>query len=110
MEKKLIQINKKLGGKLVNPSNLMFDIDQAKRINNNPFRKNAHVVRGIVVGHPFSDANKRTTTTFITRDFQKQGYKADEDKIVRGIKNIAEKGINKIPTIEGKLRKWYIKR
>ena len=39
-----------------------------------------------------------------------QNYKYDEEMIVRGIKRIAEKGTNKIPIIEGKLRKWYTKK
>jgi len=110
MEKKLIHINQKLGGRLVNPSNLMFDVEQAKQIKNNPFKRNAHIVRGVAVGHPFSDANKRTTTIFITKDFQKQGYLVDEETVVKGIKNVAREGINHIPDIERRLRKWYIKK
>jgi len=110
MEERIIRINKRFGGRLEHPSNLMFDIEQAKRIANNPFKRNAYVIRGIVIGHPFSDANKRTATYFVTQEFKMQNYKYDEEMIVRGIKRIAEKGTNKIPIIEGKLRKWYTKK
>jgi prophage maintenance system killer protein len=110
MENRITKINTKIaGGKLINPSNLRYDLEQAQYAKT-LFRQQAHVVRGIVVGHSFHDGNKRTAAQIMMKDFGKAGYKCDEETLSKGLQRISASQTNNIQSIEGKLRKWFIKK
>ncbi len=102
---KVIKKNKKFGGSLINRGNLEFAIDKANK-EKNIFKSNAHLVRGIIINHPFLDGNKRTTIDLITRRFAKQNIKCDSKALPRGIVNIAKQNIWDINKISNRLRKW----
>lgn len=101
---KIIKLNEKFGGALINKNNLDSAIDKAKR-EKNIYRSNAHLVRGIIIGHPFLDGNKRTTVEIITRRFAKHNIKCNEKQLVRGLVNIARQNTN-VNKISRRLRKW----
>ena len=102
---KAIKINRKHGGKILNKSNLDFDLEQAE-LQRSVFRKNAYIIRGIVAGHPFIDANKRTAITLITRNFAAAKIKYNKKKVLRGIVLIAKNNIQDINKIEKMQRRW----
>lgn len=110
MEKRVIKINTKIaGGKLINPSNLRYDLEQAQHAKT-LFRKQAHVVRGIIVGHSFHDGNKRTAAKIVMTDFGRADYQCDEETLSKGLRRISASQTNNIQIIEAKLRKWFIKK
>lgn len=109
MEKRIVFINKKIaGGKLINPGNLRYDLEQAK-YSKNIFRKQAHITRGIMVGHAFENGNKRTTAHILIEDFGKAGFKCNEEVLSRGLQKLSSSKNNSIPLIENRLRKWFKK-
>lgn len=100
----IIKINKKYGGNLTNKNNLDFDLDRANK-EENIYKSNAYLIRGIVAGHSFSDGCKRTAIEVIVKRFAEKGISCNENKVVRGMVEIA-KGVNDINKIERRLRKW----
>jgi prophage maintenance system killer protein len=103
-EKRIIASNKKFGGILTNKSPLNFAVENAIR-ERSIYRSNAILVRGIIVYHPFLDGNKRTTVDIITKRFQEQGIKCDEEILLKNLIEIARNNISDINKIERKLRK-----
>jgi len=101
-KEEIIKINKELGGSLNRPSSLDFACDYE---NKNIYKKNACLVRAIVVDHPFSDFNKSTATIVTIRNFKEEKIKCDEDKLGCCILNIAKNNINDLNKIEKTLRK-----
>lgn len=106
--KVIIKLNKKFGGHLRDSSNLDFDVQMAKR-EKNIFKSNAYIIRGIIAGHPFSDGNKRTALTVITKRFMKDNIKCDKQKLTKGIASIARDNVTDINKISKRLRKWCIR-
>ncbi len=108
MEKKeIIKINKELGGSLSRASSLDFACDMKTK---NIYKKNACLVRAITVDHPFTDFNKSTATITTLRSFNRKGIKCNEDKLIRGILNIAKTNETDLNKIERGLRKWCPKK
>ncbi len=105
IKKRIVKLNKGLGGTLVRPGNLDFASDKFET-EKNIYRKNAHLIRAIVVDHPFDDFNKSTATLITLREFKKEGIKCKEESYLRGIRNIAKNNETNINKIEKKLRKW----
>ena len=104
----IIRINKKFGGALLNKDNLEFDIQMANE-EKNIFKSNAYIIRGIIVSHSFLDGNKRTALEVISKRFSKEGVKCDEEKLLKGIINIAKDNISDVDKISKRIRKWCIK-
>jgi prophage maintenance system killer protein len=105
---KLIEINKKHGGSLLNKSNLEFDIEQANN-QKNIFRSNAHLIRGIVCGHSFLDGCKSTALEITITRFEEHHMICNEKQFAKGLVNIAKNKIDNINKIEKMLRKWFKK-
>lgn len=101
---KIIRINKKYGGCPLNINNLDFDLDMANH-ENNIYKSNAYLVRGIVCGHSFLDGCKSTAMEIITRRFAKNKIHCNEKKTTLGLIKIA-KTKPSIKQIEMRLRKW----
>lgn len=93
-----------MGGCPLNISNLDFDLDVANH-EKNIYRKNAHIIRGIVCGHAFSDGCKSTAMEITVRNFAKKNIKCNKNKMVKGLVNIAQDKPT-IKQIENRLRKW----
>jgi prophage maintenance system killer protein len=64
-ETDIININLKMGFHLVNPSNLNFAYEMAKYNTKSKLGEIAVMFRGIALGHPFSNGNKRTAVVVI---------------------------------------------
>ena len=109
MKNEIITINKELGGTLVNPSSLDFAVEMAGK-QKNVYRKNAYLIRAIVVDHPFSDMNKSTATIIAMRNFKKEGIVCNEESFLRGIRKIAKENITDLNKIERGLRRWCQKK
>ncbi len=101
-KEEIIKINKELGGKLSKTSSLDFACSFKSK---NIYKKNACLIRAIAVDHPFTDFNKSTATISTIRSFKRKGIKCDEDKLTRGILNIASKNESNLDKIERGLRK-----
>ena len=108
-KKRLIALNKRFGGSVINKSNLDFAVDSAN-MEKNIFKSNAKLLRGIVSGHPFLDGNKRTTLDTITKRFSNENIKCNKKAMTKGIVNIAKKNIVDVNKIEKRLRKWCSKK
>lgn len=104
----IVAINKLFKGQVLNLSNLEFDVHLAKEAKN-IYRINAHLVRGIVTGHPFSDGNKRTAAYVVLMNFREAGMKCQRRSLARGIVSIARNHVHQINIIERRLRKWCTK-
>ena len=105
IERRITNLNKTLGGKLVRPGSLQFGIDQYSQ-NKNVFKKNAYLIRSIGIDHPFSDFNKTTTINITIENFQKAGLKCNEQAYIKGVIGMIKRGETNIPRIEKNLRKW----
>jgi len=108
-KKEIIKINKELGGTLVRESSLDFACDSMKD-NKNVFKRNACLIRAIVVDHPFDDFNKSTATLSTLREFKRNKIKCKEDSYLRGIRKIARENQTDLKIIERRLRKWCLKK
>ena len=106
-KKEIVKINEELGGSLSRPSSLDFACEFK---NKNIYKRTAYLIRAIVVDHPFTDFNKSTATILTIRSFGREGIKGDEDKLIRGILNIAKNNITDLNRIERGIRKWYPKK
>lgn len=104
-KKEIIRINKELGGSLSRSSSLDFACDRIKS-EKNIYKRNACLLRAIVVDHPFDDMNKSTATIIVMKDFKKHGIKCKEEPFLRGIRKIAKNNITDLNKIEAGLRKW----
>jgi prophage maintenance system killer protein len=101
---KIIELNKKFGGSVLEKGNLDFDIDQANH-EKNIYKSNAYVIRAMTQGHAFFDGNKRTALTIIARRFSKEGIKCNKEKLANGLVLFAKKKIS-INKIERNLKRW----
>lgn len=103
-KKDLLRINHGFGGNLRSDSSLDFAFD---KINNNKigmYKKLAHLLRAILVDHPFSDGNKRTAA-FVVFAFAKEYNKqVDRDLLLHQIVSIAKKNIQNIRNIKDRLK------
>ncbi len=100
----LLRINRGFGGTLRNSSS----IDFAFHIFNNKkfgvYKKLAHLIRAIIVDHPFSDANKRTATFVVFAFAKKYNKQVNRDLLLHHFVSISKKNINTIKNIEYRLK------
>ena len=101
--KDIVLINKKFGGTIVRPSSLDFACDYGA--SRNIVKTVAHLLRAIVVDHPFDDYNKSTATIVARRLLKKGGFVVNVNKLRSLIKRMAIKSENSILKIEGGIRK-----
>ena len=101
----IIRINRKHGGVLINRGNLEFAVDAANS-EGNIYRSNAHLLRGIIQNHPFSDGNKSTASEIVLGRFSKRGIDCDKEPFERGMVRLARENNTPLIKIEGRLRKW----
>lgn len=106
---RLIDINRRFGGSLINRGNLEYSTSRMKQTQS-IYSRNAHLLRDIISGHPFSNGNKRTATEYVVSDFSRYGYDCDREKFVRGMVRVAKTGVTDVRVIERKLRRWFTKR
>ncbi len=100
----LLRINHGFGGNLRSGSSIDFAVDVQQNKKLGIYKKLAYLFRAILVDHPFSDGNKRTTT-FIAFAFAKENNKeVDRDLLVHHIVSIAKRNIHEIRNIEWRLK------
>ncbi len=109
MKKEIIKINKKHGGIIINKSNLEFAVDRAKE-EKNIYKSNAHLLKGIIQGHPFLDGNKSTASEVVLKIFSKEKIGCNKKSFEKGIINLAKEKNTPIIKIERNLRKWCKKK
>lgn len=102
---KIVKINQDLGGTLVRPNSLDYACDRFKD-EKSIFRKNAYLIRALVIDHPFDDFNKSTAVSITLQEFNKHGIKCKENTYLKGMVRIAKNNVSDINKIESKLRKW----
>lgn len=101
----IIAINKELGGKLMNESSIEYALAAGKE--KSLYWRIALLWRAILVDHPFTDVNKRTTlnTTFLM--LKRSEIKTDEkakERITKELLKVAKKNITSIKKIERRIR------
>ena len=100
----LIRINRGFGGNLRNDSSLDFAIDIQKNNKLGIYKKLAYLLRAILVDHPFSDGNKRTTA-FLCLSFAEENKKqVSQELLLHQIISIAKNNITDIRNIEWRLK------
>ena len=100
----LVRINNGFGGNLRNEASLDFAISIQENKKLGPYKKLAYLFRAILVDHPFSDGNKKTTM-FLAFAFADEYKKiVDTDLLKHHILSISSKNINEIRSIEWRLK------
>lgn len=98
-------INEKYGGSLRTGAEIETALYKGK--GKNVYRKIAYLWRAILVGHPFTDGNKRTALIVALTILEKCEIGLDEDRkesIVSEIKKIASENIEDVSRIERLVR------
>ena len=98
-------INEKYGGNLRSDAEIETALDLGK--GKSVYRKIAYLWRAILVGHPFTDANKRTALGVALIILEKCKIKTDEQRIenmVSTVTKIAKENIRDINRIERLVR------
>ena len=98
-------INERYGGDLRTDAEIETALDSGK--GKNVYRKVAYLWRAILVGHPYTDGNKRTALMVALTIFKKckmKFGKETKEKIVTEIKKIASENITDINRIERLIR------
>jgi death-on-curing family protein len=101
-------INKKYGGSLRSDAEIesALHLGKGKAV----FRKIAYLCRAILVGHPFTDGNKRTalmTALTVLRACRIKTNKTVKENLVSEIKKIAEENITDVSRI-GRLIRYAV--
>ncbi|MBS3092339.1 Fic family protein [Candidatus Pacearchaeota archaeon] len=100
----LIRINHGFGGNIRSVSSLDFAFEMLENNKIGDYKKLAYLFRAILVDHPFSDGNKRTTM-FLALSFASEYNKqVDEDLLLHHITSIAKNNITNIRNIEWRLK------
>ena len=98
-------INEQYGGSLRMDAEIETALEAGKGMS--IYRKVAYLLRAILVGHPFTDGNKRTafvvTTTMVGKS-QINLSDAQKERIVEEIRKIASKNVRDIDKIERSIR------
>lgn len=98
-------INERYGGSLRSDAEIETALDLGK--GKGVFRKIAYLWRAVLVGHPFSDANKRTALMVALTILERCKMKLDNTKkenLVVGITKIASDNLSDINKIERLVR------
>ena len=98
-------INEKCGGGLRNDAEIetALDLGKGKAV----YRKIAYMWRAILVGHPFTDGNKRTSLVVsiaILKKCKVHAGKTEKENMVDAIRKIASENITDINRIERLVR------
>ena len=105
----IIRINKGFGGNIRNEASLDFAIKHQSNQKLGNYKKLAYLFRAILVDHPFSDGNKRTSA-YLAFAFANQFNKSvNNDLLLNHILSVASKNITQIRAIEERLKnaiKW----
>jgi len=96
---KVININRKLGGVLLNKSSLEF-AEEIEKSTRSTYRKSAIWIRAIVIDHPFSDFNKRTALIVFSSFVEVK----DQIRVASALIRIAKRGIADLDKIEEVIR------
>ncbi len=98
-------INEKYGGGLRSDAEIETALDLGK--GKNVYRKISYLWRAILVGHPYTDGNKRTALKVALTIAEKSGVRLEDEekeRMVSGIKKIASENITDIGRIERLVR------
>ena len=98
-------INERYGGRLRSDAEIETALALGK--GKSVYRKIAYLWRAVLVGHPFTDGNKRTALVVALAILEKCDIKLNEEKkenLVTEIKKIAKENITDISRIERLVR------
>jgi prophage maintenance system killer protein len=104
-KKEIIAINKALGGNLIANESIEFALHAGK--NKSLYWQIALLWRAILVDHPFTDINKRTTFNATTLMLNRNKIKTTDemkDRVVKEIMEISKKGTTSVKNIERRVR------
>ena len=103
-KEEILRINHGFGGDLRNDSSLDFAMQMIENKKFGDYKKLAHLVRAILVDHPFSDANKRTAMYIVLKFVEGTKKQVDRELLLHHIVSIAKKNITEIKNIEYRLK------
>ena len=103
-KKDLLRINHGFGGNLRNDSSLDFAFNKIEDSKIGEYKQLAHLLRAILVDHPFSDGNKRTATFLALAFTEEKNKSVDTDLLQHHILSIAKNNIQEIRNIEWRLK------
>ena len=98
-------INERYGGSLRSDAEIETALDLGK--GKSLFRKIAYLWRAVLVGHPFTDANKRTALMVALTILERCKIGLDDAKketLVMGIRKIASENLTNVNKIERLVR------
>lgn len=100
----LLRINHGFGGSLRSNSSIDFAFHIFKNKKLGIYKKLSYLIRGIIVDHPFSDANKRTATFVVFAFAKRYNKQVNRDLLLHHIISISKKNITNIKNIEQRLK------
>jgi len=100
----LLRINRGFGGGLRSDSSLDFAFYAQSNPKLGPYKKLAHLLRAILVDHPFNDGNKRTATFLCLAFANEHKKQLDRELLIHQIISIAKKNITDIRTISDRIK------
>jgi len=100
----LIRINNEFGGGLRNDASLDFAFYAQQNSKLGPYKKLSHLLRAILVDHPFTDGNKRTATFLAIAFADEHKKQIDREILVHQIVSIAKKNITDIRQISDRIK------
>ncbi len=103
-KKDLFRINHGFGGNLRSDSSIDFAFSRIENSRIGDYKQLAHLLRAILVDHPFSDGNKRTAMFLVFVFAKEKKKRVDRDLLIHHITSIAKKNITEIRNIEWRLK------
>lgn len=100
----LLRINKGFGGSLRSDSSLDFAFGKFKSKKLGKYKKLAHLLKAILVDHPFSDGNKRTAMFVVFAFAKLYNKQIERELLLHHIVSIAKKNVHNIKNIENRLK------
>jgi prophage maintenance system killer protein len=98
----IINLNKKHGGHVLDRGNIEFALDSGR--DKTELQRLALLWRAILTGHPFSDANKRTTSDLTIKYAKARGLSIDKEKLVWEIVHVAKENITSLYRIRRRIQ------
>jgi len=104
-KEEILEINKKYGGSLRSDAEIETALYRGK--GKAIYKKITYLWRAILVGHPFTDGNKRTAFVVATLLLERSNIKLDESRkevILKELTEIAKENILDLNKIERRVR------
>ena len=103
-KEELLRINKGFGGEMRNDASIDYALDIQNNKKLGIYKKLAHLMRAVLVDHPFTDGNKRTAAYIALKFANEHKKQANNELLLHHIIAIAKDNITDIRQIEWRMK------